>query len=75
MSDMEKRTFLKLSSSLVAGAPLLSSFRNLPFQDRLKNWAGNLEYSTDSVHYPRSVEEVQTMVRKFDKVKALGSRR
>jgi alditol oxidase len=72
---MKKRTFLKLSSSLVAGAaPLLTSFTNLTLQNKLKNWAGNLEYSTANVHYPTSVEEVQSLVRRSDKVKALGSR-
>jgi xylitol oxidase len=40
----------------------------------LKNWAGNLEYSTGNVHYPKSVEQVQQVVRKYDKLKALGSR-
>ena len=74
MSEMEKRTFLKLSSSLLAGAPLLPSLGNLSFQEKLKNWAGNLEYSTTNVHYPTSVEEIQSLVRKFEKVKALGSR-
>lgn len=71
---MEKRTFLKLSSSLLAGGPLLTSFGNFTFQDKLKNWAGNFAYSTANIHYPTSVEEVQSLVRKFEKVKALGSR-
>jgi xylitol oxidase len=71
---MEKRTFLKISSSLLAGAPLLSSLENLHFQEKLKNWAGNLEYSTSNIHYPESVEQVQALVKKFSKVKALGSR-
>ena len=40
----------------------------------LSNWAGNLEYSTGNVHYPKSLEEVQEVVKKCDKLKALGSR-
>jgi xylitol oxidase len=72
--SMEKRTFLKLASGLLAGTPLLTSFRNSFIQDKLRNWAGNLEYSTANIHYPVSVDEVQSLVKKFDKVKALGSR-
>ena len=40
----------------------------------LSNWAGNLEYSTANVHYPKSLEEVQEVVKKCSKLKALGSR-
>ncbi|MGH9766901.1 MAG: hypothetical protein ACREAB_05635, partial [Blastocatellia bacterium] len=40
---------------------------------RLKNWAGNLEYSTGNVVYPESVEQVQAFVMKADKIRALGS--
>jgi xylitol oxidase len=40
----------------------------------LKNWAGNLEYSTGNVHYPKTVEEVQQVVKKCDKLTVLGSR-
>jgi alditol oxidase len=71
---MKKRTFLKITSTLLAGASFLTSFRKFPFQDRLKNWAGNLEYSTSNIHYPTSVEEVQSLVKKYNQVKALGSR-
>jgi xylitol oxidase len=40
---------------------------------RLKNWAGNLEYSTGNVVYPESVEQAQAFVMKADKIRALGS--
>ena len=39
----------------------------------LKNWAGNLEYSTGNVHYPKTVGEVQEAVKKCNKLTALGS--
>ena len=71
---MKKRTFLKRSSGLLAGASILTAFKHFPPQDKLKNWAGNLEYSTANIHYPTSVEDVQSLVKKFNKVKALGSR-
>lgn len=75
---MNKRSFLK-RLPLLAGGVILSqqalvacgpTHTNPP----LKNWAGNLTYSTDQVHYPSSVEEVQELVRKHDSIKALGSR-
>ena len=41
---------------------------------RLSNWSGNLEYSTVNVHYPKTIEEVQEVVKKCNKLKPLGSR-
>jgi alditol oxidase len=38
------------------------------------NWAGNLAYSADSVHYPSSVDEVQDLVARLSRIKALGTR-
>jgi xylitol oxidase len=40
----------------------------------LTNWAGNLTYRADSVHYPTSVPEVQELVARMPRVKALGTR-
>jgi len=40
----------------------------------LTNWAGNLAYRADSVHYPTSVVEVQELVARLSRVKALGTR-
>jgi xylitol oxidase len=39
-----------------------------------RNWAGNIEYSTPHIHYPRSVDEIQTLVRQLKKCRALGTR-
>lgn len=41
---------------------------------RLANWAGNVEYRAERVYYPESVEQVQEVVRRSRKVRALGSR-
>jgi xylitol oxidase len=38
------------------------------------NWAGNLTYSADCIHYPTSVAEVQQLVDHHPRVKALGTR-
>lgn len=40
----------------------------------LTNWSGNLTYRADSVCYPTSVPEVQELVAKSNRVKALGTR-
>jgi xylitol oxidase len=38
------------------------------------NWAGNITYSTGSVHEPRTLDELQEAVRRSRKLRALGSR-
>ena len=70
---MKKRTFIKLSSALVA-APLIAPFESWAQDEKLKNWAGNLEYSTSKIDYPKSLEEVQQIVKKHSKLKVLGTR-
>ena len=40
----------------------------------LKNWAGNLTYSTANVFEPKTVEEVQDIIKRCSKVRALGTR-
>ncbi|MDB5025438.1 MAG: FAD-binding protein [Mucilaginibacter sp.] len=54
--------------------PLLSSLSGWAQAPRLKNWAGNLTYSTENVQYPKTVEQVQQLVKKHAKLKALGTR-
>ncbi len=44
--------------------PLLSPIISLAGQAPLQNWAGNLTYSTANVQYPKSVAEVQQLVKK-----------
>jgi xylitol oxidase len=40
----------------------------------LRNWAGNIAYSTNSILAPRSVPELQDLVRRSSRLRALGSR-
>jgi len=40
----------------------------------LINWAGNLTYRADTVHYPTTVAEVQELVARLPRAKALGTR-
>src|SRR3954469_747652 len=70
---MNKRTFIKLSSALLA-TPLISSLKSWAQGAKIKNWAGNLEYSTDKISYPTSVEDVQQLVKKYSKLKVLGTK-
>jgi len=75
---MKKRSFLKLSSALITGtafSPLLSCMPDKKEQvAALKNWAGNLTYSTNNVFEPSTVEEVQEAIKQCSKVRALGTR-
>jgi len=71
---MNKRTFLKTSSALLAGSlfsPMISCRTD---EKPLTNWAENLTYSTGNVAYPKTAEEVREVIRKADKIRALGSR-
>jgi xylitol oxidase len=42
--------------------------------EKLKNWAGNLDYSTDRLYATASLEQVQDYVKKESKLKVLGTR-
>ncbi|HZG25540.1 MAG TPA: FAD-binding protein [Chitinophagaceae bacterium] len=70
---MKKRTFIKLSSAAVGGT-VLSPLAGWEQKEKLRNWAGNLEYSTNSLYGAKSVEQVQQFVKKTNKLKVLGSR-
>ena len=72
---MEKRTFIKTSTALAGGALLSGVVSCNPSkkEEHLKNWAGNFEFSTSNVHYPKTLEEVQEIIRKCNKITALGS--
>jgi alditol oxidase len=70
---MQRKTFIKLSSAFAA-APFISSFPDFIRQEKLKNWAGNLTYSTNNVFYPKTVSEVQTLVKKCGHLRGLGTR-
>jgi xylitol oxidase len=72
---MIKRTFLKTSSvSAETGLSGLTAGGSPAKKEHFKNWAGNLAYSAGHVHYPTTVEQVQEVVKKCDKLNALGSR-
>ena len=84
---MKKRAFLKVTSAGITGAMLapLSGCqkpepptlppepRAMAGPEKLKNWAGNLEYSTGKVAYPETVEQVQALVKQAENFRALGT--
>jgi alditol oxidase len=75
---MDKRTFIKTSSALVAGgllAPLASCNSSETKSESMRtNWAGNLTYGTSKLYSPASVEEAQEIIRHAKKIRVLGSR-
>jgi len=70
---MNKRRFLKTASLLMA-VPAVAPLFSWAAGDKLKNWAGNLEYGTEKLTSGRSLEDVQSFVRKQVKFKVLGTR-
>lgn len=71
---MNKRTFLKTSGGWLAGG-LISRFMDAEQQTAKRtNWAGNLEYSTDHLYLPKTVDEARKVVTSCEKLKPLGAR-
>jgi alditol oxidase len=64
---------LKLCSALATG-PFLGSRLVWPNSDKLKNWAGNLEYGTERLYSASSIHQVREFVEKHDRLKVLGTR-
>src|ERR1700730_5357231 len=70
---MNKRTFIKLCSAMVA-SPVIPTLFAWMAGDKLKNWAGNFEYSTERMYSANSLEQVREFVKKESKLKVLGTR-
>ena len=70
---MEKRTFLKLSSVMMAGTAL-TPLIDFAQDGKLTNWAGNYTYSTSSLLRASSVEDARSLVKRYDRLKVLGTR-
>ncbi len=73
LNPMNKRAFLKTSSALIASGLLTQIMACKPTPPRT-NWAGNLIYSTDNLYSPKTVADVQEIVRKLAKLRSLGTR-
>jgi xylitol oxidase len=70
---MNKRTFIKLFAAAIA-IPAVSRLLAWAGGERLKNWAGNLKYSTDRLYAATALEQVRDYVKKENKLKVLGTR-
>jgi len=68
---MKKRTFIKLCT---AAATMPFELPSFAAPEKLSNWAGNIEYSTDNVATANSVASVQDFVRNHAGFKTLGTR-
>jgi alditol oxidase len=73
MPRMDKRHFIKLLSAMAAG-PVLSPLLDPLPDTKLRNWAGNLEYGTESLYTADSTEQIKEFARKQSKFKVLGTR-
>jgi len=70
---MNKRFFLKVCSSLI-GSHFLAPLLTWAIAEKLKNWAGNLEYSTENLYSAQTLEQVQEFLKKQSSLKVLGTR-
>jgi xylitol oxidase len=70
---MNKRRFLKLASAIAATPVIAPLLKAMP-DEKLKNWSGNFEFSTDRVATANSLEQVRNFVKSQSKLKALGTR-
>jgi xylitol oxidase len=70
---MDKREFLRLCSAALT-SPVIAPLLSWAQSEKLRNWAGNLEYSTEKLTVANSLEEAQAFVRKQQKFKVLGTR-
>jgi len=71
---MDKREFLKTSGTMVAGSMFSHFISGQEPAEPRENWAGNLTYSTNNLYTPANVEELQQVVKRCAKLRALGSR-
>src|ERR1700730_4651069 len=70
---MDKRNFIKILSAVMAGPVVSPLLARLPMS-KLTNWAGNFEYSTESLYPANSVEQVRAFVKTQNNLKVLGTR-
>jgi len=64
---------MKLFPALLA-SPLISPLLSWASGEKLTNWAGNLEYSTQNLYPATSLEQVREFVKNQSSLKVLGTR-
>jgi xylitol oxidase len=70
---MDKRQFLKRSGALIARSALARAATGGTKSVARTNWAGNYMYRAERVDEPRSLAEIQAIVKERRRLKALGS--
>jgi len=70
---MDKRSFLKFLSAVMAGPIVSPLFARLP-NSKLTNWAGNFEYSTENLYRVSTLEQAREFVKTHSRLKVLGTR-
>jgi len=70
---MKRRLVVKLVSAAMS-MPILSPLLTWAAGDKIKNWAGNVEYGTDRLYSANSLAQAQDFVKRRDRLKVLGTR-
>lgn len=76
---MKRKQFIKTTSVFAAGLTLMPMVsckqekKEIAAKIARKNWAGNYEYQAKNLYEPKTAQEVQSLVKKLDQQKALGS--
>src|SRR5258708_39272855 len=70
---MKKRTLFKVLA-MMASSRVISSVFAWAAGERLKNWAGNLEYSTERLYSANTLQQVRDYVKRESNLKVLGTR-
>src|SRR6202050_1859605 len=70
---MNKRTFMKLLTAAMA-VPSASRAFAWAGAEKLKNWAGNIEYGTERLYPTSSLQQARDYVKSESKLKVLGTR-
>jgi xylitol oxidase len=60
--------------AVAAASPLVSPLLSWAAKNKLTNWAGNLEYSTDRLFPAHSLEQITSYAKKRKQFKVLGTR-
>lgn len=73
---VKRKQFIKTSSALLAGGIISSTVSCNPRNRTVvrKNWAGNYTYKAENYYEPATAADIQQLVKRLGKQKALGSR-
>lgn len=70
---MNRKEFIRKSAALAA-APLIYPLPSMAQQEPLRNWSGNLEYSTRNISYPATMANLQQNIKSLPRAHMLGTR-